>query len=65
MWVIRHPEDCKNKPRQEEAQANKAEFRTQDELPLDYKDEEEWRSRQAYEYISWVWPLTNWILWMP
>ena len=41
MWVIHGPEDCKNKPRQEEAQANKAEFPTQDELPSDYEDEEE------------------------
>ena len=41
MWVIHHPEDCKNKPKQEEVQANKAEFPTQDELPSDYEDEEE------------------------
>ena len=41
MWVIHHPEDCKNKPRQEEVQANKAEFPTQDELLSDYEDEEE------------------------
>ena len=24
MWVIHHPEDCKNQPKQEEVQANKA-----------------------------------------
>ena len=41
MWVIHRPEDCRNKPKQEEAQANKAEFLTQDELPSDYEDEEE------------------------
>ena len=41
MWVIHCPEDCRNKPRQEEAQANKAEFLMQDGLPSDYKDEEE------------------------
>ena len=65
MWVIHHPEDCRNKPRQEEAHANKAEFPTQDGLPSDYEDEEESWLCQAYEYISWVWPLANWILWMP
>ena len=41
MWVIHCPEDCRNKPKQGEAQANKAEFPTQDELPSDYEDEEE------------------------
>ena len=41
MWVIHRPEDCKNKPKQEEVQASKAEFLTQDELPSDYEDEEE------------------------
>ena len=39
MWVIHCPEDCRNKPKQEEAQAYKAEFPTQDELPSDYEDE--------------------------
>ena len=41
MWVIHHPEDCRNKPKQQEAQANKAEFPMQDRLPSDYEDEEE------------------------
>ena len=41
MWVIHCPEDCRNKPKQEEAQANKAEFLIQDGLPSDYEDEEE------------------------
>ena len=41
MWVIHHREDCKNKPRQQETQVNKAEFLTQDELPSDYEDKEE------------------------
>ena len=41
MWVIHRPEDCKNKPKQEEAQANKAEFPIQDKLLSDYEDEEE------------------------
>ena len=41
MWVIHRPEDCRNKPKQDEAQADKAEFPTQDELPSNYEDEEE------------------------
>ena len=41
MWVIHRLEDCRNKPKQEEAQANKAEFPTQDKLPSGYEDEEE------------------------
>ena len=41
MWVIHRPEDRRNKPKPEEAEANKAEFPTQDELPSDYEDEEE------------------------
>ena len=41
MWVIHHPEDCRNKTKQEEAQANKAEFLMQDRLPSDYEDIEE------------------------
>ena len=41
MWVIHHPEDCRYKPKQEEAQANKAEFPMQDGLPSEYEDEEE------------------------
>ena len=41
MWVIHHPENCKNKPKQEEVQANKAEFPTQDKLLSDYEDEDE------------------------
>ena len=41
MWVIHRPEDCRNKPKQNEAQANKAEFPTQDELPSNYEDKEE------------------------
>ena len=41
ICVIHCPEDCRNKPKQEEAQGNKAEFLTQDELPSDYEDEEE------------------------
>ena len=41
MWVIHPPEDCKNKPKPEEVQANKAEFLTQDKLPSDYEDKEE------------------------
>ena len=32
MWVIHCPEDCRNKPKQEEAQANKAEFLMQEGL---------------------------------
>ena len=36
-----HPEDCRNKPKQEEAQVNKAEFPTHDGLPSDYEDKEE------------------------
>ena len=41
MWVIHHPEDCNNKQRQEEAQANKGEFLMQDDLLTDYEDKEE------------------------
>ena len=41
MWVIHRPEDCRNKPKQDEPQADKAEFPTQDELPSNYEDEEE------------------------
>ena len=41
MWVIHHPKDCRNKPKQEDAQGNKAEFPTQDDLLSDDEDEEE------------------------
>ena len=41
MWVIHHPDDCRTKPKQEEAQVNKVEFLMHDGLPSDYEDEEE------------------------
>ena len=41
MCVIHSPEDCKNRQKGDNAQANQAEINTHDELSSDYKDKEE------------------------